>query len=59
MLSGYYGFQNHIIDARPEQVHVDAHLLEVRAEGSEGPLEANIILFLVLVLHEVVILLVD
>ena len=48
-----------IVDAGPEQVHVDAHLLQVLAEGAQAPLVAEIVLLCVLILNETIILLVN
>jgi hypothetical protein len=51
--------QDNIIDAGPKQVHVDSDLLKVLAERSKTPLEAEVVLLGVLILHEVFILLID
>jgi hypothetical protein len=51
--------QDNIIDAGPKQVHVDSDLLKVLAERSKTPLEAEVVLLAVFVLHEVLILLID
>jgi len=50
---------NHIVDARPHQVHIDAHLIQMTAEGGEGPLEADIIILDGLILHEIPIFLIN
>jgi len=49
---------DHIIDTRPHQVHIDADLIQMGAEGWEGPLEANIIVLNRLILHKVLIFLI-
>lgn len=46
-------------DARPQQVHINAHLLQVLAEGSQGPLESEVVLLAVFIGHEFLIFLVD
>ena len=52
-------FQDHIRYPRPKQVHINAYLLEVLAEGGEGPFIAKIVLFGILVHDEVLIFLID
>lgn len=59
MLAGDERFKYDVVDAGPEEVHVDADLFEMGTEGREAPLEADVVLLLVLVLHEVVVLLID
>mmetsp|Transcript_9983 Transcript_9983/g.15087 ORF Transcript_9983/g.15087 Transcript_9983/m.15087 type:complete len:281 (+) Transcript_9983:1693-2535(+) len=59
MLATSQCLNDDVEDARPEQRHVDAYSLQVLAEGRETPLEAEVILFTVLVLYEVIILLID
>ena len=51
--------QDHIVDTTPKQVHIDAYLLQMVTERCQAPLEANIVLLGVLVLHKLVVLLVD
>lgn len=50
---------NNIVNARPHQVHIDAHLIQMTAEGGEGPLEADIIILDGLILHEIFIFLIN
>ena len=59
VLSAEQCFNDDIIDARPEQVHVDTNLLEMLAEGTQTPLIAKIVLLCVLILNKPVIFLVD
>ncbi len=58
MLASDHALDDDVVDAAPEQVHVDAYLLQVRAEGAQAPLKAHVVLLLVLILHEVIVLLV-
>jgi hypothetical protein len=53
------GLHDHVVDARPQEVHIDAYLLEVLAEGPQTPLETEIVLFCILILNKVLVLLVD
>ena len=59
VLSTEQGLQDDIVDSGPEQVHIDAYLLEMFAEGTQTPFVAKIVVLLILVLKELVILLVD
>ena len=59
VLSTKQSLQDHIVNARPQQIHVDTYLLEMLAECTKRPFVAEIILFGVLVLNELFILLVD
>ena len=51
--------QDHIVDARPHEVHIDAHLLEMIAKRSQTPLKADVVLLGVLILHKLIVLLVN
>ena len=59
MLAQSYCFDDDVENARPKQLHVDAHGLEVLAKCGQTPLEPKVIIFRVLVLNEVFIFLVD
>ena len=59
VLTGQYSLEYDIVNARPKKVHVDSYLFQVLAEGTETPLEAEVILLRVLILYEVLILLID
>lgn len=50
---------DHIKNARPEQVHVDADLFKVLAKCRETPLEPYVVILQVLALNEVFAPLVD
>lgn len=50
---------DHIVDARPKQVHIDANLLQVFAESAQTPLVAEIVLLCVLILNETIVLLIN
>jgi len=52
-------FHNHIVNARPHEVHVDAYLLKVITEGRQAPLKADIVLLGILILHKLFILFID
>jgi len=51
--------EDHIVGARPEEIHVDTDLLKMPTECSQGPLVSEIILFAIFILDELVVLLVD
>lgn len=59
VLAAEHGLDDDIISPGPQQVHVDADLLEVSAEGSERPLVAVVVLLAVFVSDELLVLLVD
>jgi len=48
-----------IENSGPEQVHVNANLLEVLAEGTQRPLVAEVVLLCGFILNELVIFLVN
>ena len=48
-----------VVGSGPEQVHVDSDLFQVLAEGTQGPLVAEVVLLAVLVLDEFLVLFVD
>ena len=50
---------DHIVDARPKQVHIDANLLQVLAESAQTPFVAEIVLLCVLILNETIVLLIN
>ena len=53
------GFENDVVDAAPEQIHVNAHLLKVSGERLQTPFVPTIIQLGTRVVHVLVILLVD
>ena len=59
VLSAEECLDDDIVDTGPEKVHVDTNLLQMLAEGAQGPLVAEIILLSVLILNKTVILLID
>jgi hypothetical protein len=59
MLTADDCLDNEVEDARPKKVHVDSYLLQVLAEGAQGPLVAEIVLLTILVGNELFVLLVD
>lgn len=59
MFTSKQSLQYHIIDPRPEQVHIDANLFQMFAERTQTPLKPEIILLSILILHEVLILLIN
>ena len=59
VLTGDKTLDDDIIDATPEEVHVDVDLLEVLAEGGEGPLETVVVVLQVVIMHVVLTLFVD
>jgi len=56
MLSTRQRLEYNVIDPAPHERHVDAHCLQVLAEGRERPLEAEVIMLSRFVLNEVVVL---
>jgi hypothetical protein len=59
MLTADDCLHNEVENARPKKVHVDSYLLQVLAEGAQGPLVAEIVLLTILVGNELFVLLVD
>ena len=59
MLSCDDGLEDNIVDSRPEQVHIDANLFKMLTEGAKTPLEAEVVLFRILILNEILVLLVN
>jgi hypothetical protein len=59
VLTADYALDYYIVDPRPEQVHVNAHRLQVLAERAETPLVALVVLLERLILNEVVVFLVN
>lgn len=59
VLAADQSLEDDIVDSGPEQVHIDANLFKMLAESAETPLEAEVVLLGVLILHKVIILLVD
>jgi len=48
-----------IVNSRPQQIHVNANLLKMLAEGSEGPLVPKVVLLNIFVRNKLIVLLVD
>ena len=59
VLSAQNGLDDNIVSPRPQQIHIDTHLLQMAAEGSERPFVAKVILLTVLVLDKFIIFLID
>ena len=59
MFSRYQSFDDYIVHFGPNQIHVDANLLEMFAESCESPFETIVISLTILVCHILVVLLVD
>jgi hypothetical protein len=59
VLTAEKSLEDDVVDTGPKEIHVDADLLEMLAEGAEGPLVAEVVLLLVLVLNKLLVLLVD
>jgi len=59
VLSAQNGLDYDVVDARPEQVHVNADLLQVSTEGTQRPLITEIILLTVFVFDKLLVFLVD
>lgn len=48
-----------IINSRPQQIHINAHLLKMFTKGTQRPLVPEIILLTRLIRNELIILLID
>ena len=59
VLSAKERFEDYVVYAGPEQIHVNAYLLEMFAESAETPFVAKIVLLRVFVLNKPFVLLVD
>ena len=58
-IDGHHRLEDHIIDLRPQQIVVDAHLFHLLVQSSEAPLVAFITNISVLVLYKFLALLID
>ena len=52
-------FDDDIINPRPQQIHINAHLLKMFTKGTQRPLVPEIILLTRLIRNELIILLID
>jgi hypothetical protein len=59
MLATDNSLEHDIIYPRPQEAHIDPYLFKMLTEGAQAPLEAEIVLFEILILHKVIILLID